>query len=97
MAPLTPVSEIIDALRTIRQEAEECFAGLEGSVCTEALGKRSRLLLVRAKMVDQHIQAQVLVDRKRKALGDNLRVKHQKLLQVEIERAKRVQREAMEE
>ena len=49
MAPLTPVSEVIDALRTSRLETEECFAGLEGSVCTDALGKRSRLLLVRAK------------------------------------------------
>ena len=78
MAPLTPVSEIIDALRTIRQETEECFAGLEGSVCTEALGKRSRLLLVRAQMVDHHIQAQVRVDRKRTALDHSLKVKHHK-------------------
>ena len=84
MASLTPVSQVIDALRNIREETEECFAGLEGSACTEALGKRSRLLLVRAKMVDQHIQAQVRVDRQRKVLVHNLRANNLKLLQQDI-------------
>ena len=71
------------------------FGCIGSAACSDALNTQSRLLVIRATMLDQQVQAQaqaqVREDRWKIVVADKLKVKEQKLVQAELDRAARVE------
>ena len=80
---------VLRSLADIRNDSESILGSLGTDTFGEGLGQQSRLLIVRAKMVDRMVQAQIREDRLKKVLSGKLKTRTAKLVEVELAKINR--------
>ena len=80
---------VLRSLADIRDDSESMLGSLGTDTFGEGLGQQSRLLIVRAKMVDRMVQAQIREDRLKRVLSDKLKTRTAKLVEVELAKINR--------
>ena len=80
---------VLRSVADIREDSESMLGCLGTDTFGEGLGQESRLLIVRAKMVDRMVQAQIREDRLKRVLSDKLKTRTAKLVEVELAKINR--------